>query len=371
MISIGAVKIGDLGPLEAMTNLASGLLSPRTPRPGRNGLLSIAALVALLGAACSQESGNGSGTGGTGGSTTSGTGGGAGSAGSGGGAAQGGSGGAGGQSGSGGSAPAGGAGGSATGGSSGSGPGRDAGASRDSGSRDTGSGPARDAGARADGARGDGPPASAGAPGCQGFVGKFCSDFELQNAGAAPNGNGDFTVSGNSVTVDGAKGFSGTKSLRFRPGGKTQLVFRKQFPFNEQHGRLMMFVTRTPPNPSHWDIVQSNSAANNIWSWGGMYGKFQLVVDPPDDGQDSTTVIPSGKWFCVQWHFGQGTGGRSDYHVKMDGAEVNKSPQIGHWRAGAWEDLLVGWEVFGTAPIEFWIDDLAFGEKEIACPAAP
>ena len=354
-----------------MTTFARGRLHPRTALPGRNRLLSIAALVTLLGAACGEETSNSPGTGGTGAGGQSGSTGGAGPA-PGGGAGAGGQGGAGG---SGGGTQPGGSGGSggssATGGSSGSGPGRDAGASRDSAAgRDGGGVAGRDAGARLDGGRGDAPPASTGAPGCQGFVGKFCSDFEAQNAGGAPAGNGDFTVSGNSVTVDGARAFSGTRSLHFKPGGRTQLVFRKQFPFAEQHGRLMMFVAKTPPNPSHWDIVQSNSAANNIWSWGGMYGKFQLVVDPPDDGQDSTTVIPDGKWFCVQWHFGQGTGGRSEYHVKMDGAEVNRSPRIGHWRAGPWEDLLVGWEVFGTAPIEFWIDNLAFGEKEIACPTA-
>jgi hypothetical protein len=32
---------------------------------------------------------------------------------------------------------------------------------------------------------------------------------------------------------------------------------------------------------------------------------------------------------------------------------------------------MVGYEVFGSAPIEFWIDDLAFGDQAIPCPAAP
>jgi hypothetical protein len=207
-----------------------------------------------------------------------------------------------------------------------------------------------------------------GAPGCQGVTAKFCSDFEMQTAGGAPNGNGDFSSSG-AVTVDGAKGFSGTKSLHFKPGGKSQIKFTKQFPLNEEYGRLMIFVTKTPPNASHWDIVQSNTSAN-IWSWGGMYGKFELVVDPPDDGKDSSTPFPDGKWSCIQWKFSQGTGGKSEYHVKMDGAEVNQSPVNGHWKATAWKDLAVGYEVFGSAPIEFWVDDLAFGEQEIPCPAA-
>jgi hypothetical protein len=287
------------------------------------------------GTPASQGGSGGSGAGGQGGSA-SGTGGGGGQP-----SATGGSGGS--SSGSGGSPGTGGAAPSGTGGAGSTGP---------------------DAGGGAD------VPASTGAPGCQGFTGKFCSDFEAQTAGGAPNGNGDYAVSGSAITVDDQKAFSGTKSVHFKPGGKNQLVFTKQFPFAEQYGRVMMFVAKTPPNPSHWDIVQSNSGAGNIWSWGGMYGKFELVVDPPDDGKDSSTAIPDGKWICVQWKFSQGTGGKSEYSVKLDGAEVNQSPVIGHWKAGPWKDLRVGFEVFGSAPIEFWIDDLAFGEQAIACPPA-
>jgi hypothetical protein len=309
-----------------------------------------------------------SGSSGTGGKSSSGSGGSSGqggssNAGSGGTpSSQGGSSGSGGSSSgaTGGSGPSEGSGGSssgATGGSSGG----DGGSSGGNGG--TGGTPATDAGG------GDTPATpGGGASGCTGFTGKYCSDFENQPASGAPNGNGDFTVSGAAASVDSTKSFSGTKSIHFKPGAKTQLVFTKQFPFNEQYGRLMMFVAKTPPNASHWDIVQSNSSAGTIWSWGGMYGKFELVVDPPDDGKDSNTAIPDGKWFCVQWRFSPGMGGGSIYSVKMDGMEVDKSPVNNHWKAGAWKDLRVGWEVFGSAPIEFWIDDLAFGEQPIACP---
>jgi hypothetical protein len=68
-----------------------------------------------------------------------------------------------------------------------------------------------------------------------GVTAKYCSDFENQTAGGAPNGNGDFTASG-AITVDGAKAFSGTKSLHYKPGGKSQIKFTKQFPLAEEHG---------------------------------------------------------------------------------------------------------------------------------------
>src|SRR5262249_44652951 len=128
-----------------------------------------------------------------------------------------------------------------------------------------------------------------------------------------------------------------------------------------------LFVTKTPQQAVHWDIVESKAKGTN-WEWGGMYGKYELTVDPPDDGKDSNTVVPDGKWFCVQWAY-SGTGNKTEYHVKMDGMEVDKSPVNNHWQGGPWTNLLVGFEQYdGNAPIEFWLDDLAFGDQEIACP---
>jgi hypothetical protein len=355
-----------------MTHLPKGHAAPTSTRlrhalAGSNSLLSVAFAAALGASACTpvnSEPVDDPGPSGSGGSKSTGGSSGANTGGS----AQGGSGSSsGGKSGSGGSGSGG-----QSGGEGGSGGGAASGGSSGTGGAgDTGGTSGGATGGSSGGSSGDagGPdaPASTGGSGCTGVTGaKFCSDFEMGTAGSAPTG--DFTSSG-AITIDGAKGFSGTKSLHYKPGGKSQIKFTKQFPMMEQHGRLMMFIAATPSSGSHWDIVQSNGPSN-IWSWGGQFGKFELVVDPPDDGQDSSTAIPSAKWVCMQWHFGQGTGGKSEYHVKMDGAEVNKSPQIGHWKAGAWKDLAVGFEVFGSAAIEFWIDDLAFGETEIPCPAA-
>jgi hypothetical protein len=38
---------------------------------------------------------------------------------------------------------------------------------------------------------------------------------------------------------------------------------------------------------------------------------------------------------------------------------------------GAWKNLSVGWESYGgsNVDIEIWIDDLAFGDQVIPCPA--
>jgi hypothetical protein len=216
----------------------------------------------------------------------------------------------------------------------------------------------------------DGPPVT-GAPGCTGVVAKFCDDFEKQNT--VPTG--DFTVSGTGITVDGTKPYGGTKSLHVQPGTKSQLVFTKQFPFNDLHGRMMIFMAKTPTTSSHWDIIQSDNAGGTQWEIGGQFGNFELVCDPPDNGLDSKTKFPDGKWVCLQWEYKfVSAGADTSFLAQIDGVPVDQGKFTGanskgeKWVAGAWRDLNIGWEIFGGAtPVEFWIDDLAFGDQPIPC----
>jgi len=219
----------------------------------------------------------------------------------------------------------------------------------------------------------DAPPISGGM-GCTGVTAKFCDDFEKQ-MGTVPVG--DFTVSGSGVTVDGTKPFGGAKSLHFKPGTRSQLVFTKQFPFNDEHGRVMVFMAKTPTTSSHWDMIQSDNGGGTQWEIGGQYGNFELVCDPPDHGLDSKTKFPEAKWVCLQWEFKYaGAGADTSFLAQVDGVPVDQGQFTGanskgeKWTAGPWKDLKIGWEIFGGAvPVEFWIDDLAFGDQSIPCPA--
>ena len=170
------------------------------------------------------------------------------------------------------------------------------------------------------------------------------------------------------MVVDTAQKFSGANSLHFKSagGGKVMLLFTKQFPLNDQHGRLMLYMPKKPTTGSHWDIIQSHSPTNH-WELGGQNGGFELVVDPPDDGIDSATPFPEGnQWYCIQWNF-KNPG--DTFVAKLDGVLVKPSPVVGRWKSGTWRDLTVGWEIFGSSAADFWVDDLAFGEQEIPCPA--
>ena len=203
-------------------------------------------------------------------------------------------------------------------------------------------------------------------------------DFEKQTSGQAPAGA--FKVSSSTILVDGTKPYSGTKSVHIKvaPGGAaSELTFSTQFPFNEEHGRLMMFMTRVPTNGSHWDIVHSRNPSTD-WEIGGQFGAFEFVADPPDHGVLSKTKVPVGKWFCLQWEFKYGGAGMPNTFVaKMDGTALEQGMFTGpnsrgeSWVAGPWRSLNLGWVGYQASNVEMelWIDGLAFGEQDIACPA--
>ena len=79
----------------------------------------------------------------------------------------------------------------------------------------------------------------------------------------------------------------------------------------------------------------------------------------------------------MQWEFEYPGNDDTTFVAKVDGVAVDKGQFTGanssgeKWKAGTWGNLRFGWEVFGSSDIdvEFWLDDLAFGEQPIACPA--
>ena len=147
---------------------------------------------------------------------------------------------------------------------------------------------------------------------------------------------------------------------------------------NDFHGRAMFFLTRIPTAGIHWDLIDTSSSNGQHWEIGGMYGKFILVVDPPDHGLTSNP-FPAGKWICLQWQFKYGGQGVDNtFLAKMDGTVLDKGQFTGadsegkKWEAGPWKNLSIGWTGYGSSDIDLeeWIDDLAIGDAPIACPAA-
>ena len=231
------------------------------------------------------------------------------------------------------------------------------------------------------------------AAGCNGA--KFCDDFEGQERGKPPTGMFTLKVSSSAtLLVDDTKFANGKKSLAIKgPRGSfgAQLVFgapQLPLPANDLHGRMMVWITKVPGGGVHWDGVLASgplaSGRNSTYVLGGMYGNFMAVYHPGDCSVDSNTKFPEGRWACIQWQFKGAKDGTHLLKMMLDGQVVDKGAITtkgpnncaagnngGEWLAPAFQKLTVGWINYQASPIpvEMWIDDLAFGESEIPCPA--
>jgi len=209
--------------------------------------------------------------------------------------------------------------------------------------------------------------------GCDGVTALFCDDFEGQTSGQAPTGAFDVD---SGIVVDTTKAFSGTQAVHLTGADEKYLTFTDQFPMNDYHGRVMVFIAEVPQQDFHWDIITSQSDGGTYWEIGGMYQNFILVVDPPDHGLTSDPV-PGGEWFCLQWQFKYGGEGQPNTFVTKkngvalpNGEFTGPDPDGETWDAGPWQNLKVGWVAYGGGgSAEIWYDDLAFGTQEIPCPS--
>ncbi|HEY0710996.1 MAG TPA: hypothetical protein VGG33_29605 [Polyangia bacterium] len=237
----------------------------------------------------------------------------------------------------------------------------------------------------------DGPSAPSAGADCVASKAKFCDDFDKQTAGAEPKGPFAIRKSGGgTIVVDATKPYSGTQSLHVHfdnvaSGARAQLSFVKPaipFPFaaNTIHGRMMLFMSRVPT--VHWDLVTGFATDapvdnDNILQYilGSMYGKFMAVHQGPpavDDSVDSATDFPVNRWACIQWEFRGAMDGNHHLRMLMDGKLVDKGDVTkATWKPPVFNSLAVGWINFqaSAGALDMWIDDLAFGEQEIGCPA--
>ena len=356
---------------------------PSVGHPLASGVRGAALAVALClgGCAPSGDTGGGTDTGGSsgagsGGSHATGSGGQAGSA----------SGGSSGAAGSGGSSSGSGGGGPATGGDSGNAGGATGtgGATATGGA--TGEGGTGGGTGTPDAGGGDTP--ATGGNGCEGT--KFCEDWEKQTAGQAPTG--PFTIQKGgyaTITVDTSKKYSGKQSLHFHMTNSPNdalmhLNFSGAplFPFagEDIHGRVMLFLSRNPSR--HWDLTTAFAAGTvDDESQGEQFSlsgsspdnHVMSVHQPGDKSVDSSDLWPLNKWICVQWEFAAGATSR--IQIKFDGKFIDKgmNASMAAWKPPGFKSMFFGWKNFEggiNGDMDFWADDLAYGEKEIPCPPA-
>jgi hypothetical protein len=222
---------------------------------------------------------------------------------------------------------------------------------------------------------------------------KVCLDFENQTVGAEPTGMFKVDKTGGAtVTVDGSKAFSGTKSVVLKKAGGypgTFLTFSgisSMIPSNDLHGRVMMWMTKVPGG-AHWDGIWATGSklggGTATYILGGMYMNFMAVYHPGDCSTDSKTPFPVGRWACIQWEFKGTKDGKHLHKMMLDGKVVDNGIQDASqgvcasgggthdWAAPIFNTLKVGYVAYGGSSGDIWFDDLAFGEQEIPCPPMP
>jgi hypothetical protein len=198
---------------------------------------------------------------------------------------------------------------------------------------------------------------------------------------------------GESAVIDGRNAWSGHRSVLFKHSGTAHnsiyLVLAEKvlpLPSNDLHGRLMLFITKAPPR-LHWDNVRATGplpeGTEAQYNLGGENASFLSNYEPHDCYRRTQVPYPQGRWACLQWQFNgasSGGGTSNEFRVWLDGQPIEEATvtrfgqgcvdkTTSEWNAPAFQRLFVGWEQYRRSdPIEMWIDDVAVGEKPIACP---
>ena len=144
----------------------------------------------------------------------------------------------------------------------------------------------------------------------------------------------------------------------------------KTFPALQDGFYARAFLYVAPPVPtSHANFFLANSAnaVTGIYGSGAQFSKFMFVHDPPDRGFNSSTGIPTNRWFCAEWQVNSATGAMRQW---VDGAELTDfSPNPTGLPVGFLSSFSFGAQQFATLPqaLDFWLDELALDAAPIGC----
>jgi hypothetical protein len=234
----------------------------------------------------------------------------------------------------------------------------------------------------------------------------FCDDFEEDALGQAPGSPWAASTNGGGlVAVDGTRAFSGTKSvLATAPTGAS---YRRAyigldaasgiFPAaaTGMYGRAMFWL-EAAPTEVHWTMIQAEGPTTTPapthaaqYRYGGQHDTGRLMANYETNSGVSTdcyahaqtTIIPTGRWACFEWHFAVAT---NEMQLWLDGSDVagvhvvdRGEGCVGQATAGQWQappaftNLYLGWEHYQawSSDIRMWVDGVAVSTERVGCPA--
>jgi hypothetical protein len=272
-------------------------------------------------------------------------------------------------------------------------------ASGGAGTGGTGQAGSASAGAAGTGTGGSGTAGSAGTAGstaggagnCSGAL--FCDDFEAYTD--VPGAPWKVLKNQGNVSIDTTKHNSGTKAAKFTTTGAAAyqqafISYDKVFPLaqNAFYGRMMIYATSAANDGVHWTMIQGEGVAAGgitraVVRYGGQQQKH-LMANYDSSGKKSdcwrhsATVMPEGKWACMEWYF---DGATNTQKFWLDGTAITDLTVMGQgdgclsdetgnqWVFPTFANFSVGWESYQTDPArEVWIDDVAIGATQLGCP---
>lgn len=225
----------------------------------------------------------------------------------------------------------------------------------------------------------------------------YCDDFESYAAGAAPGAPWSASENAGTVTVDETRAVSGVRALRFATDDGSG-TYRRAFAVlegsplfpaasTEMYGRMRVWLVATPTGSVHWTNIQAEGDVTGMgfrafYRYGGQHdgrimANYETSGVATDCWDHSATVMPTGRWACVEWHY-RTAGDEMD--LWLDGTALDDVSIRGvgegcgghdtgdHWYAPVFDRLSLGWEHYQATPMrEMWIDDLAIDDARIGC----
>lgn len=225
----------------------------------------------------------------------------------------------------------------------------------------------------------------------------ICDDFEDDADGQAPGAPWQTATNNGNVAIDGAHAHSGTRAVKVSTGAgqyKQAFFFTEGAPAfpvagNVVYGRMMIFMDATANDGVHWTMLQGtgplagHAGVQSYYRYGGMWaGKMMANYETAglstDCWNNSNTVMPTGKWTCMEWKFdGPANEMRfwldgtevSDLHVKDQGMGCGGHDLSDQWLAPTFDKMWLGWESYQQDDArDAWIDDVILDDAPIGCP---
>jgi hypothetical protein len=219
----------------------------------------------------------------------------------------------------------------------------------------------------------------------------ICDGFEGAAPGAATS---DFTTDGTAPVVDTTKAYRGTKSIKFSGAAMSYITTTKPFTGmskmtnNDFWGRYFIFdnwaAADVPTSHAVYGTLSgTGTPGDGMFHFvGGSRGKLQAEIRNAGDSYTDNMQKPAATdpsfptsadgWQCWEFHvqpddsFDFYINGTEVTEMKITAGKANMSgmsfsplPLI--------NKMQIGWQYFGSAMNQGWIDEVAVGPNRIPC----